>query len=100
MTLRDIKDKLFPTIYRTRSGAEVEITGFAFIGRPHKGHPLKYIWDENMNCIWAFTDVPEGVEGLDCMELIEEPPSAKNKVIEKVLKDFETKRKMAKKADL
>lgn len=51
MTLAEFKEKIFPSVYKTRSGKLVKITGFAFQGHFLDEPDGRYIWDDNMNFI-------------------------------------------------
>lgn len=77
MTLEEIKKKLFPSVYKTRSGELVEITGFAFIGKfitdDGKSQSQEYIWDEKMNFVRVNRRYQGDDRGADLVDMIKGP---------------------------
>jgi hypothetical protein len=73
MTLEEFKAHIFPSIYKTRSGKLVEITGFAFQGHFLDEEDRRYIWDDKMNFIEVQTRHEKDLAKNDLIEMIKGP---------------------------
>jgi hypothetical protein len=78
MTLQEIEARLFPSVYRMRTGQLVEITGFAFIGvllnEDNTKQDMIHTWNRKMN-FFQLTHIlhTNNMEQFDCVELVKCP---------------------------
>jgi len=76
MTLKEVMEKIFPAVYKTRSGELVEITGFAFTGSflndNGERQERRYVWDSEGNFIISALRHRDPKDN-DLMELVRSP---------------------------
>jgi len=83
MTLKEIEKRIFPAIYKTRSGELVEITGLAlkgqFLNDDGKKQDLYFVWDSEGNFLQPQKRYPTNnndIEKGDLIELVKGPDRA------------------------